>query len=48
MMFLAAQNGLRVSDSSAASTANVTLGDGPHVRCEGKCRKRRAAPSPAR
>ena len=44
MMLLAVQTGLRVSELIGLNCADVTLGDGAHVRCEGKGRKHRAVP----
>ncbi len=48
MMLLAVQTGLRVSELIGLNCADVTLGDGANVRCEGKGRKHRPSPSPAR
>jgi site-specific recombinase XerD len=44
MMLLAVQTGLRVSELIGLTCADVTLGDGANVRCEGKGRKHRAVP----
>ena len=44
MMLLAVQTGLRVSELIGLNCADVTLGDGANVRCEGKGRKHRAVP----
>jgi site-specific recombinase XerC len=43
-MFLAVQTGLRVSELTGLNCADVTLGAGANVRCEGKGRKQRAVP----
>jgi site-specific recombinase XerD len=44
MMALAVQTGLRVSELTSLNCADITLGDGAAVRCEGKGRKQRAVP----
>lgn len=44
MMLLAVQTGLRVSELIGINCADVTLGDGANVACEGKGRKHRAVP----
>jgi site-specific recombinase XerD len=44
MMALAVQSGLRVSELTGLNCADITLGDGAAVRCEGKGRKQRAVP----
>ncbi|WP_308282713.1 tyrosine-type recombinase/integrase [Pseudonocardia nigra] len=44
LMFLAVQTGLRVSELTGLNCADVTLGAGANVRCEGKGRKQRAVP----
>jgi site-specific recombinase XerD len=44
MMLLAVQTGLRVSELIGLNCADVTLGDGANVRCQGKGRKHRAVP----
>lgn len=44
MMLLAVQTGLRVSELIGLNCADVTLGDGANIRCEGKGRKHRAVP----
>jgi site-specific recombinase XerD len=44
MMMLAAQTGLRVSELIGLNCADVTLGDGANVACQGKGRKHRAVP----
>ncbi|GAA5166242.1 tyrosine-type recombinase/integrase [Pseudonocardia eucalypti] len=44
MMMLAVQTGLRVSELTGLNRADITLGIGAHVRCEGKGRKQRAVP----
>ncbi len=43
-MLLAIQTGLRVSELTGLNCADVTLGTGANVRCEGKGRKQRAVP----
>lgn len=44
MMLLAIQTGLRVSELTGLTCADVTLGTGANVRCEGKGRKQCAVP----
>ena len=44
LMLLAVQTGLRVSELTGLNCADVTLGAGANVRCEGKGRKQRAVP----
>jgi len=44
MIQLAATTGLRVSEPTALTPADVHLGTGPHVACTGKGRKRRITP----
>ena len=44
LLTLALQAGLRVSELIALSCADIVLGTGAHVRCEGKGRKHRAVP----
>ena len=44
MLTLAIQAGLRVSELIGLTCADVVLGTGAHVRCEGKGRKQRAVP----
>ena len=44
LLALAAQTGLRVSELTALTRADVHLGPGPHVRCTGKGRKERCTP----
>jgi integrase/recombinase XerD len=44
LLALAAQTGLRVSELTALTRADVHLGPGPHVRCAGKGRKERCTP----
>ena len=44
LMLLAVQTGLRVSELVGLNCADVTLGPGANVRCEGKGRKQRAVP----
>jgi site-specific recombinase XerC len=44
MLALALQSGLRVSELTGLNCADITLGDGAAVRCEGKGRKQRAVP----
>ena len=41
---LALQAGLRVSEITSLSNADITLGTGAHVSCTGKGRKQRAVP----
>jgi len=44
MLLLAAQTGLRVSELTGLTTADVHLGTGAHVSCTGKGRKQRITP----
>jgi site-specific recombinase XerD len=44
LMLLAVQTGLRVSELTSLNCADIHLGPGAHVRCEGKGRKHRAVP----
>jgi site-specific recombinase XerD len=44
MIALAVQTGLRVSELTGLNCADITLGDGAAVRCEGKGRKQRTVP----
>jgi site-specific recombinase XerD len=44
LLALAVQTGLRVSELTSLTAADLHLGDGPHVRCHGKGRKERATP----
>jgi site-specific recombinase XerD len=44
MLTLAIQAGLRVSELIGLNCADVALGTGAHVRCEGKGRKQRSVP----
>lgn len=44
LLLLAVQTGLRVSELTGLTVADLHLGHGPHVRCEGKGRKQRATP----
>lgn len=44
MLLLALQTGLRVSELVGLDCADVVLGSGGHVRCEGKGRRQRAVP----
>jgi integrase/recombinase XerD len=44
LLLLAAQTGLRVSELTALSRADLQLGPGPHVTCLGKGRKQRITP----
>jgi integrase/recombinase XerD len=44
MLTLAAQTGLRISELTALTIADVHLGPGPHVSCHGKGRKQRITP----
>jgi len=44
LLLLAIQTGLRVSELTSLNCADVTLGTGASVRCEGKGRKQRAVP----
>jgi integrase/recombinase XerD len=44
LLVLLVQTGLRVSELTSLTAADLHLGDGPHVRCHGKGRKERATP----
>src|SRR5581483_4992891 len=44
LLTLALQAGLRVSELIALNCADIVLGTGAHVRCEGKGRKHRSVP----
>jgi integrase/recombinase XerD len=44
LLALAVQTGLRVSELTTLTIANLHLGDSPHVTCVGKGRKQRATP----
>ena len=44
MLALAAQTGLRVSELTGLTVADLHLGAGPHVSCHGKGRKQRITP----
>lgn len=44
MLLLAAQTGLRISELTALTISDITLGVGAHVHCIGKGRKERATP----
>jgi site-specific recombinase XerD len=44
LLLLALQTGLRVSELIGLDCADLVLGTGAHVRCEGKGRKQRAVP----
>ena len=44
LVYLAVHTGLRVSELTSLNCADVQLGTGPHLRCEGKGRKQRAVP----
>jgi integrase/recombinase XerD len=44
LLLLAVQTGLRLSELTSLTCADVHLGPGPHVRCHGKGRKDRATP----
>jgi integrase/recombinase XerD len=44
MLVLAIQTGLRISELTGLSLADVNLAAGPHVHCTGKGRKERATP----
>jgi site-specific recombinase XerD len=44
LLLLAIQTGLRVSELTGLNCADVVLGTGSNVRCEGKGRKQRAVP----
>lgn len=44
LIVTAIQTGLRVSELTSATLADIELGTGPHIRCLGKGRKHRATP----
>lgn len=44
LLVVAVQTGLRVSEITGLTCADVHLGGGPHVRCRGKGRKERCTP----
>jgi site-specific recombinase XerD len=44
LLLLAIQTGLRVSELTGLNRADITLGTGANVRCEGKGRKQRGVP----
>ena len=44
LLLMAIQTGLRLSEMTALRRADVVLGKGAHVRCEGKGRKERCTP----
>jgi site-specific recombinase XerD len=44
LLVLALQTGLRVSELISLDCADIVLGTGGHVRCEGKGRRQRAVP----
>ena len=44
LLALAIQTGLRVSELTSLTIADLHLGDSPHVKCVGKGRKQRATP----
>lgn len=44
MILLTVQTGLRVSELIGLNCGDIALGDGAHVRCEGKGRKQRSIP----
>jgi integrase/recombinase XerD len=44
LLVLAIQTGLRVSELTGLRCSDVTLADGPHIRCHGKGRKDRVTP----
>lgn len=44
LLTLALQAGLRVSELTGLACADIVLGTGAHVRCEGKGRKQRSVP----
>ncbi|MBI2705710.1 MAG: site-specific integrase [Actinobacteria bacterium] len=48
LVYLAIHTGLRVSELTGLNCADVHLGTGPHLRCDGKGRKQRAVPLPSR
>ncbi|MGA8599006.1 MAG: tyrosine-type recombinase/integrase [Bryobacteraceae bacterium] len=43
-LLTAAQTGLRLSEMTALRQEDLSLGAGPHVRCQGKGRKERCTP----
>jgi integrase/recombinase XerD len=49
LLLVVIQTGLRVSELIGLRARDVSLGRGPHLRCQGKSRKERAPPrSPAK
>jgi site-specific recombinase XerD len=44
MLHVAVQTGLRVSELTGLTRADVSLGDNPSIRCQGKGRKQRVVP----
>ena len=44
LLLVAIQTGLRVSELISLRRSDISLGTGPHVRCEGKGRKQRITP----
>ena len=44
LLLVAVQTGLRLSELTGLRQQDVSLGTGPHVRCQGKGRKQRATP----
>src|SRR3954470_21623568 len=44
LLLLAAQTGLRISELTTLTRADLHLGTGPHVACRGKGRKNRITP----
>ncbi|MGZ6565390.1 MAG: tyrosine-type recombinase/integrase, partial [Solirubrobacteraceae bacterium] len=44
LLWLAIQTGLRVSELTGLRSHDISLGRGPHLRCEGKGRKTRVTP----
>ncbi len=44
LLLVAIQTGLRVSELISLRRSDISLGAGPHVRCEGKGRKQRITP----
>ena len=44
LLLVAVQTGLRLSELTSLRQQDVSLGTGPHVRCQGKGRKQRATP----
>ena len=44
LLLVAVQTGLRVSELTGLDCGDVTVGTGPHIRCQGKGRKHRAVP----